>query len=93
MTKRLPLLCLFILALSLPAAASEPGSIEHLYQEHCIACHGSEVYTRRDRKVTSAEGLKVQVQRCELSLGLRWFDEEITGMADYLNENYYQFTP
>jgi hypothetical protein len=33
------------------------------------------------------------VQRCELALGLGWFDEEITGVADYLNENYYKFTP
>jgi hypothetical protein len=82
-----------LLVPALQASAKAPGDIEHLYQEHCLSCHGSEVYTRSDRKVTSLEGLQRQVQRCELALGLRWFDEEIAGVADYLNENYYKLTP
>ena len=87
------MLFLPIATLSLPVAAKKTGEVEHLYQENCVSCHGSEVYTRSDRKVDSLTGLRNQVQRCEQNLGLTWFEEEITGVTDYLNQNYYQFTP
>jgi mono/diheme cytochrome c family protein len=93
MTMRQLVLLVSLLAPAAQAFAEAPGDVQHLYQAHCVSCHGSEVYTRSDRKVTSLGGLQRQVQRCELALGLGWFDEEITGVADYLNENYYKFTP
>ncbi|MBK1719407.1 c-type cytochrome [Thiocystis violacea] len=83
-----PAAALMLAALT-PVQASE--NAETLYQAHCIKCHGSEIYTREDRKVTSLEGLERQVQRCELSLGLQWFDEDIADVATYLNQHYYQF--
>ncbi len=72
-----------------PIQASE--NAETLYQTHCLKCHGSEIYTRADRKVTSPEGLERQVQRCELSLGLQWFDEDIHDVAAHLNQQFYHF--
>jgi hypothetical protein len=62
-----------------------------LVETHCQRCHGSEVYTRPDRRVTSLPGLRKQVQRCELMLGLTWFDEDIENTAAYLNREYYKF--
>jgi cytochrome c peroxidase len=73
------------------AAEQEKGSA--LYQQHCVSCHGSEIYTREDRKVNSLPGLQRQVQRCETALGLRWFDEDIGDVAAYLNESFYHFKP
>jgi len=43
--------------------------------------------------VTSLEGLDRQVRRCELALGLKWFDEEIADMTGYLNTHHYKFQP
>ena len=43
--------------------------------------------------MTSLASLEAQVRRCEQSLGLKWFDEEITDMAAYLNTHYYKFKP
>lgn len=62
-----------------------------LVETHCPRCHGSEVYTRPDRKVTNQDELEKQVQRCELALGLTWFDEDIKDAATYLNLEYYKF--
>lgn len=76
-----------------PLQAATMSDIESLYAEHCVGCHGPEVYTRQDRKVTSLPGLERQVRLCELNLGLTWFDEEITAMTDYLNAQYYKFKP
>lgn len=86
------LISILLIATTIPAAA-ETDHAQALYNQHCVACHGTEVYTREDRKVTSLEGLSRQVQRCELALGLKWFDEDIADMTSFLNERYYHFEP
>jgi cytochrome c553 len=92
MHKRLLILtttCL-LAAAALPAtAAADNGAT--LHQEHCTSCHDDSVYTRKDRRVTSMDGLKKQVQRCELSQGLKWFDEDVDDVVAYLNSTYYKF--
>jgi hypothetical protein len=88
-----PILLSIAIAIALPTQASAGEDIADLYQSNCISCHGAEVYTRTDRKVTSLEGLDRQVRRCELALGLKWFDEEIADMTGYLNTHYYKFQP
>ena len=62
-----------------------------LTDENCYACHGDQVYTRKDRMVTSFEKLTAQVQRCQLQLGLQWFDDDVNNTAAYLNEAFYKF--
>ena len=80
--------------LSIPAAMSTAADNAHgktLTQQHCTACHGNEVYTRDNRRVSNLAGLQKQVRRCELSLGLKWFDEDINDVTAYLNESFYKF--
>lgn len=74
-----------------PAPATPQDKAEALVNEYCIKCHGSEVYTRPDRKVVSRDGLDRQVRRCETALELKWFDEDIADVAEYLNHHYYRF--
>lgn len=89
-----PLFLALCLAVPGPVLATEEDQeLVELYQFNCLSCHGSEVYTRTDRKVSSLEGLKNQVQRCEQSLGLKWFQDDIDKMAIYLNTHYYKFAP
>jgi hypothetical protein len=76
-------------ATSIHAADLQRG--HELVESHCQRCHGSEVYIRPDRRVTSLPGLYKQVQRCELMLGLTWFDEDIENTAAYLNQEFYKF--
>jgi hypothetical protein len=76
---------------SLTAQAQTSENAEELYETNCLSCHGSEIYTRDGRMVTSLDGLERQVQRCETALGLRWFDEDIKEVAAYLNHHFYQF--
>lgn len=93
-----------LLLLVLGPAGAEPGAnssadhgaatnIEAVHEKSCTSCHGTDVYTRRDRKVMSYEGLARQVRRCETALGLRWFDDEIDAMTAFLNHGYYRFMP
>lgn len=76
-----------------PIQGAAESDAQELYDQHCVGCHGTEVYTREDHKVTSLSGLERQVQRCETALGLRWFDEEISEMTSLLNDRFYHFTP
>ena len=69
-----------------------------LHQQNCVACHSSltdgtpdTLYTRPNRLVTTLPGLHKQVRRCEQNLGLRWFDDEISDVSEYLNKNFYRF--
>lgn len=78
-----------VIALSTPAISQADG--KELHEENCTRCHGSEVYTREDRKVTSREGLTKQVRRCTTMLGVQWFDDDIDAVAEYLNSTYYKF--
>lgn len=90
--KRLTFPLWIMLSLGATAAqAADPKQGHQLVESHCQRCHGSEVYTRPDRRVTSLPGLHKQVQRCEQMLGLAWFDEDINNTATYLNQEYYKF--
>jgi mono/diheme cytochrome c family protein len=84
---------LISLPLLLAAAGAQAADVadgKSLVDQNCHSCHGSEVYTRPDRKVQTLDGLHKQVRRCELALGLRWFDEQVDNASAYLNENYYK---
>jgi hypothetical protein len=89
-----------IAALSGPARAADAAAGERLHQQHCVSCHASltggnpdALYTRADRRVKSLDGLRKQVQRCELSLGLKWFEDDVASVVAYLNQAFYQFKP
>jgi cytochrome c553 len=73
------------------AFAESGEQAESLYENNCLSCHGSEIYTRDERMVASLDGLERQVQRCETALGLRWFDDDIKDVAAYLNDRFYKF--
>lgn len=89
-----------LLFLVLNGACADTGAdegaeidIAATHEKTCTSCHGTDVYTRENRKVTSYEGLARQVRRCEAALGLRWFDEEIDAMTAFLNHGFYRFMP
>jgi mono/diheme cytochrome c family protein len=82
------------------ASGADAAAGKALHEEHCIACHErltngepTSLYTRENRLVTSLDGLEKQVRRCEQSLELRWFDEDVDNVAEYLNQTYYHFDP
>lgn len=84
---------LLLLGMTLPfaAGAADLKAGQALHDANCLKCHDSAVYTREDRRVGSLAGLRKQVIRCEQSLGLTWFDDQIDDVVHYLNTTYYKF--
>ncbi len=60
-------------------------------KSQCQKCHGTEVFTREERKVDNVEALEKQVRLCDSQLSVNWFDDEISDVVAYLNETYYKF--
>jgi hypothetical protein len=71
--------------------AEDADTGKALVEINCTSCHDDSVYTRENRRITTPDGLKNQVKRCELSLGLKWFDDDVDAVTSYLNKNYYHF--
>lgn len=71
-----------------------------LHETNCIECHAAmfdgkpnTIYTRKERKVKTAEGLRSRVQMCAINLNLQWFDEDIDEVTNFLNKEFYHFEP
>jgi cytochrome c553 len=93
MTK-IPSPATLVAALCLAAASAHAADVAHgkqLQTGNCMSCHDDSVYTRADHKITTLDGLQKQVRRCELTLELQWFDDDIDDVAAYLNQTYYKF--
>lgn len=74
---------------SLPAIDINHGKT--LQQQNCMRCHDDSMYTREERRVTTRDDLQRQVQRCETSLDLAWFPEDVDAVTEYLNTSFYKF--
>ena len=82
-----------------PFANGDAKAGKALAERDCIACHeqrfkpASAIYTRADRRVTSATRLLAQVQVCNTELRVNYFPEDEENVAAFLNDNYYKFKP
>lgn len=73
-------------------AAGNAGNGKKLFTaSKCNQCHGTDVFTRSDRKVTDLAKLEAQVRRCDSNLNTNWFDDEIHDVTAHLNATYYKF--
>ncbi|NOZ37124.1 MAG: hypothetical protein GXP11_03460 [Gammaproteobacteria bacterium] len=93
----LPVLVLTNL-LAANAHASDASNGKILHDANCIRCHKSimngdpdSIYTRKDRRINSYQGLQNQVNRCKNNIGIAWPQEQINDVVTYLNQNFYKF--
>jgi hypothetical protein len=80
-----------VLAASQAVVATDINLGKSLQQKNCMSCHDDGIYSREDRRVTSSDALRAQVQRCETNLNLQWFPEDVDAVIEYLNTSYYKF--
>jgi mono/diheme cytochrome c family protein len=102
MNRYLPIAFCAVTILALPARGAmllgDANAGKQLVKQHCMACHvaqfggdGSKIYTRKDHKVKSTEGLLAQVERCNQNVGTHFNEKQINDIVKYLNDTYYKF--
>ena len=82
-------------------AKADPSAGKQLFdQARCNTCHdkmmggdGHRIFTRPDRRITSAAALAKMVRSCIERTGASLFPEDAEHIAAYLNERFYKFEP
>ena len=75
-------------------AAALPGDAaagKKLHDTACMSCHNDSVYTRKDRQITSLDGLRTQMNACGHMSNVKLSKEQVTNLVKFLNEKYYHF--
>jgi cytochrome c553 len=92
--KRVYVALIILLAAPLHAAPfdkGDPGKGQALHAKSCTACHGTQVYSRPDRKIKTAGQLAARISGCNANTGAGWFPEEEQHVGAYLNQGFYKF--
>jgi cytochrome c553 len=100
--KKFLFLMLFSATSTIQAAPFTKGHADNgtklFAQYECSTCHegkvggdGSAIFTRKDRRVTSASNLVAQIERCSGAIGAQLSEQEKQDLAAHLNQTYYKF--
>jgi len=94
--RRISLLTLIAGAsLAFSAAAAEVPNLERgraLYENHCLVCHTSKVHRRNPPSAIDTEALRFIVKVWVEEQKLRWSEEDIEDVVQYVNSTYYRFS-
>jgi len=77
-------------------AAPLPGDStegKRLLDANCTKCHGTDIFTRKDRKVQSLDALKEQLVVCAHAAKKEFTASEMQDLLKYLNDEFYRFAP
>jgi len=94
MSKAYLLLPVLIVASVSAQATALPGDAaagKKLHDSACMSCHNDSVYTRKDRNVTSLQGLTDQIGACGHMKGVTLGKTQVDDLVKYLNQTYYKF--
>lgn len=94
MSKAFMLFPVLIIASVSARAAALPGDAaagKKLHDSACMSCHNDSVYTRKDRHVTSLQGLTDQIGACGHMKGVTLGKTQVDDLVKYLNQTFYKF--
>lgn len=94
MTKSLLLLSGLIVLSASAHAAALPGDAaagKKLHDSACMSCHNDSVYSRQDRRITSLDGLREQMNACGHMSNVTLSKDQETNLVKFLNEQFYHF--
>jgi hypothetical protein len=86
--RRLTLTGTVLLWLACPALEAADAT-QTPHDRHCLACHGTQIYTRANRTAKDYAGLRAQVDFWQKNMSLNWSRTEIDAVTSYLAQTYY----
>jgi len=91
MTMTKPVLSILLLLLYPIATSANPERGRLLYENHCRACHESNVHIRQTQAAKSLKAVRTEVVRWQGVLTLQWSAEDVGDVAEYLNATWYHY--
>jgi len=91
MTMTKPVLSILLLLLYPIATSANPERGRLLYENHCRACHESNVHIRQTQAAKSLKALRAEVVRWQEALTLQWRSEDVGDVVEYLNATWYHY--
>ncbi|MEJ2387488.1 MAG: hypothetical protein P8Y27_09375 [Chromatiaceae bacterium] len=89
---RLASALLIVPVLLAPVCAVAESEGQRLHDRYCLSCHGTDVYTRPNRKIRSLDQLETQVGRCiKGAAKVRLTPGQTAAMIQYLDKTFYHF--
>ena len=82
---------MFLAASAQAAVPGDGAEGKRLHDANCTGCHDTSVYSRKDHKVRSLEGLKQQVESCTHMAQKEFTSAERQNVVKYLNDQFYRF--
>jgi mono/diheme cytochrome c family protein len=73
--------------------AAQPNNArgQMLYEANCEGCHKEQIHWRAAKSVRDWASLRAMVRHWETAARLRWRDEDIEAVSQYLNARYYRY--
>lgn len=88
-------LCLVLVSLAallaFAGARADAARGALLYDNHCIACHNTQMHWRDQRLAKDWTSLRALVRRWQGAAQLNWSEEEVDDVSRHLNERIYRF--
>jgi hypothetical protein len=75
------------------AQSAVPSRGKLLYDNHCVACHTTQMHWREQRVAVDLPSLRVQVLRWQATQQLGWSDQDVDEVVRHLNDSIYRFAP
>ena len=67
-------------------------NVDSYMAQQCSSCHGTEYYTRSDRKINSLGALKTHLRdRCNHVVTEKMNGQMLDAVVNHLNKKYYKF--
>lgn len=71
----------------------DPERGRALYENHCQVCHTSRVHSRANRLPINRDELRAIVDHWQREEKLRWSNQEVTDVVEFLNRTRYGYAP
>ena len=81
-----------MLAGSAASVTADDSIGQSLHDQNCMSCHGTEMYTRKDRFIHNLDALTSRVAFCAQNAAkVDWDKQQIDAVAKYLDDSFYHF--
>ena len=79
-----------LVAVTVDAHSEDANRARSLHDTHCIGCHDTKVYTRKNHLARDYAQVLEQTDRWQKNTSLNWDAADVDAVAQYIAKRYYK---